>query len=191
MPRFLLSFTPTRPQRLTKHKLLLTRKGCAATGDRTRDQGDESHSLTIRPNRGLPGRGIYGRLSQLVSRHTTRECPVVAYIMEEERSGFSYLIYDDLLAVSRWKRCNHRRKVPKYNLVLNPITRLCGTKSGKVIRSPSFNFIAEFFTNPSRNYKGFNISFTPATTSCHQVRKVAYFSEFLSLGNIHLCCLLR
>ncbi|XP_050714124.1 uncharacterized protein LOC126997105 [Eriocheir sinensis] len=43
------------------------------------------------------------------------------------------------------------------------------TTLGRVLTSPSFNFNARFFTNPKRTYQGYNISFTPATTSCHQI----------------------
>ncbi|XP_050704662.1 cubilin-like [Eriocheir sinensis] len=51
----------------------------------------------------------------------------------------------------------------------NRTTTLCGSQSGKVFTSPSFNFNARFFTDPTKTYQGYNISFTPATTSCHQI----------------------
>ncbi|XP_050705249.1 protein SpAN-like [Eriocheir sinensis] len=57
----------------------------------------------------------------------------------------------------------------EFTFLYNRTTTLCGSQSGIVFTSPSFNFIARFFTNSAETYQGYNISFTPATTSCHQI----------------------
>ncbi|XP_050707813.1 zinc metalloproteinase nas-38-like isoform X1 [Eriocheir sinensis] len=69
------------------------------------------------------------------------------------------------------QRAKRRRCVDGVELTFlyNRTRTLCGSRSGRVFTSPSFNFNARFFTNPRRTYQGYNISFTPATTSCHQI----------------------